>query len=199
MKRENKLIRAQKGFTFVELLVIMVIVAILSGIGIQFVLGTQENKAKLVNAKNFMGKDVPTAIFSYAANLGRSGLPSANDGSSTITDILVADGLEDTTEWGDIWSAVTAWAASDTQRIVLCYPLDGLGGVENRTKAGDDLFTYLSENTSWGVGDGTFTLVTTAGISGSNDADNPIGNERSGTTYCTANDFLVQYVLRDGR
>ena len=95
----------EKGFTFVELLIIMVIVAILSGIGIQFVLGTQENKAKLVNAKNFLGKDVPTAIFSYAANLGRTGLP----GSVTITPLLVADGLENTTEWGDTWRCINCY------------------------------------------------------------------------------------------
>ncbi len=192
MKRMNKLVNKQKGFTFVELLVIMVIVAILSSIGIQFVLGTQENKAKLVNAKNFLGKDVPTAIFSYATNLGRIGL----NGSVIITPELIADGLESTTEWGDAWSALTATVTSSTaQRVVLCYPLDGLGGVSNRIEAATDLSTYFDENTAWGAGDGTYTITsTTAGISGSS-ADN-IGDE-NGTIYCTSNDFLMQYVLRD--
>ncbi len=196
MKRMSKLINKQKGFTFVELLVIMVIVAILSGIGIQFVLGTQENKAKLVNAKNFLGKDVPTGIFSYASNLGRAGLPNTNGGSSTITKDLTDDGLEATTEWGDTWNAFTGFASADTQRVVLCYPLDGLGGTNNRQEAADDLTLYLNENTSWGEGDGTYTLVTTAGIQG--DVGDGIGNGSSATTYCSANDFLVQYVLRDG-
>ncbi len=147
--------QVQKGFTFVELLVIMVIIAIIGGIGIQFVLSTQEDKARLTNARTFFSKDFPNAVLSCMV---RKNEPAD---CTDVRDLLVED-LDPLTEWGDKWSVVIPAPAdadgvalgSDMsarvidRSIVLCYPMEEVA-IQDRQKLQQDIIEYMDDETSW--------------------------------------------------
>jgi Tfp pilus assembly protein FimT len=148
----NPVKQLQKGFTFVELLVIMVIIAIIGGIGIQFVLSTQEDKAKLTNARTFFAKDFPNAVMSCMVR--------KNEVTDCDLDEILAEDIDPMTEWGDKWGVVTP--ASDTgnikgatmtkrvasRSITICYPLEEVS-LEDRATIATDLIEYMDDETSW--------------------------------------------------
>jgi hypothetical protein len=147
----------QKGFTFVELLVIMVIIAIIGGIGIQFVLSTQEDKAKLTNARTFFSKDFPNAVMSCMVR--KNEVADCVDKAQ-----LLVDDIDPLTEWGDSWSVVVPDTADPdaellggeanmtarvAQRsIVLCYPMEEVA-IEDRQTIADDIIEFMDDETSW--------------------------------------------------
>jgi Tfp pilus assembly protein FimT len=203
-------LKKQKGFTFVELLVIMVIIAIIGGIGIQFVLSTQEDKAKLTNARTFLGKDIPTAIYSVMAREG--------DIEDVTKAKLMIENIKGISEWDENWTVTAATTAAGKERLVLCYPMETVG--ESTDSIGADLFEYLAEKTTWDD-EGVFAfLPATAGASGRTTnatatgpatglvgnvglKGNPggFGDEKPGTTYCEFKTggkagFVIQYELR---
>ncbi|MBW5290058.1 MAG: hypothetical protein Rsou_0509 [Candidatus Ruthia sp. Asou_11_S2] len=114
-------------------MVIIAIIAIIAIIGIQFVLSTQEDKAKLTNARTFFSKDFPNAVLSCMVrkNEVRDCVNKAQ---------LLRDDIEPLTGWSDSWSVVLpsaadldavnlGGAANMTARvaqrsIVLCYPME---------------------------------------------------------------------------
>jgi Tfp pilus assembly protein FimT len=150
----------QKGFTFVELLVIMVIIAIIGGIGIQFVLSTQEDKAKLTNARTFFAKDFPNAVLSCMVR--KNEVADCVDKAQ-----LLVDDIDPLTEWGDSWSVVVpttndpdglamSGAANMTARvaqrsIVLCYPTEEIA-IEDRQTIQNDIIEFIDDETSWTAG-----------------------------------------------
>lgn len=135
MKTINKKVQ-QKGFTFVELLIIMIVVAILSGIGIQFVLTVQEDKARLTNAKAFLIKDVPAAI--YSCILRREKIEECK------VDKLHVENIDEETEWGDDRWVVAGFVKNRgaTESISICYPLRNAG--TQAKEVGEGLRTYLN-------------------------------------------------------
>ena len=166
----------QKGFTFVELLIIMIVVAILSGIGIQFVLSTQEDKAKLTNAKSFLAKDVPTAIYSCILRLDTI--------ISCDATALINENIDTETEWGDTWTSA-ATATNGSESVTLCYILTQAGATK-ANEIGSSLVTYLSAETSWEDNGSSYTFLNNAAGSGI-------------FTDCgtTTDQFVVNYVTRN--
>lgn len=167
----------QKGFTFVELLIIMIVVAILSGIGIQFVLSTQEDKAKLTNAKSFLAKDMPTAI--YSCILRR------DDITTCVSTALIVENIDAQTEWGDAWNA-SGTVNAGTESLLLCYSLASAGATR-ADEIGESLTIYLTTQTSWGANSSTYSYFSGAGTTGSVFAG------------CNGTDdqFAIQYVTRN--
>lgn len=147
-------LKKQKGFTFVELLVIMVIIAIIGGIGIQFVLSTQEDKAKLTNARTFFGKDFPNAVMSC--------LVRKNEVTDCTKEELSREDLDMFTEWGDNWAVASPASSTNggtlkdantdvrtaSRSIVLCYPLEEVA-VDDRETIAKDIIEYMDDETSW--------------------------------------------------
>lgn len=140
----------QKGFTFVELLIIMIVVAILSGIGIQFVLSTQEDKAKLTNAKSFLAKDIPTAI--YSCILRRDDITTCD------ATALIAEDVDSQTEWGDIWTAFGSTDTAGLESVTLCYNLTSAGAIK-ADAVGAALADYLTAETSWDTNGSTYSYL----------------------------------------
>lgn len=184
--------KLQKGFTFVELLVIMVIIAIIGGIGIQFVLSTQEDKAKLTNARTFFAKDFPNAVMSCMVR--------KNEVTDCDLNTILAEDLDEFTEWGDKWGVVSpaSMTTGDTssiknatmtkrvrsRSITLCYPLEEVS-LEDRATIATDIIEYLDDETSWTAGgdntDGQGYAISGAIAKGS---DDKVGN--GGVLACRA-------------
>lgn len=166
----------QKGFTFVELLIIMIVIAILGGIGIQFVLSSQEDKAKLTNAKTFLVKDVPGAIYSCI-------LQKINILNCTKFDLL-RQNVDERTEWNEDWRVGTTTVASnDVESLVLCYPLGNVGS--KASDIADSLSVHLTQN-SWAENDSSFTFIPANS-----------GIQTGAFDGCTGLDYAVQYVTRN--
>lgn len=169
----------QKGFTFVELLVIMIVISILSGIGIKFVLSSQENKARLTNAKIFLGKDMPVAI--YSCLLRRDSL---SDCSSAAT--LSIENIDIKTEWDQTWvvGGVREYNSSSASlSIAVCYPIDNVGTDEEDRSVGDGLKVYL---------EGVNTAVETE-VEYSIAANGVVGGL---TTTCGVKSVITLYTIR---
>lgn len=167
----------QKGFTFVELLIIMIVVAILSGIGIQFVLSTQEDKAKLTNSKNFIAKDIPTAM--YSCILRTNSLNTCDE------DALIAENLDSLTEWGDTWTASQTTGA--TEALTVCYPLDKVGTRDESRAIGNSIGSYLSAETTWFDNGSTYTFL---GTGVATVTVSPFAG-------CADDNFAIQFVTRN--
>jgi prepilin-type N-terminal cleavage/methylation domain-containing protein len=205
----------QKGFTFVELLVIMVIIAIIGGIGIQFVLSTQEDKAKLTNARTFLGKDIPTALYSVMAREG--------DVADVTKAKLLIENVKGITEWDEDWELYVGTTSAGKERVIICYPMATVG--ESSDSVGADLFEYLEEKTTWDD-EGIFaympelagtagrttdatstgaanTLVASSGIGKARNANQKGVGDGVTTDYCKTEfntggkrGFMIQYDLR---
>ena len=172
-----KQVKQEKGFTFVELLIIMIVVAILSGLGIQFVLSTQEDKAKITNAKMFFIKDFPSAIYGC---LFRELDILACDKTN-----LLIDNIDSDTEWGEGWRVGTSTITpSGVESVVLCYPLVEAGS-SNGESIANALSIYLTSQNFVDHGS-SFTFVPSGA-----------GVQTGIFDGCTGSDYAVQYVTRN--
>lgn len=100
LKKMRKLLKQQEGFTLVELMIVVVILGILAGIGVQQYSAVQERAQKGVDKAN--RKMIENAIQLYRL--------SNNDGDPEDISDLVGYGIEAgmTDPWGEPYSLDTS-------------------------------------------------------------------------------------------
>lgn len=128
--------RNNKGFTLVELLVVMVILGILSTIAVQ-TLGSQTDKARLAQIKSDM-KTMTNAVEIYKAEMGKYPDASAND--TRLAQLLSSDTGSDSTTVGPWLKAVPSAPYSAT------YGVDADGDVVITTSGTASDISALTES-----------------------------------------------------
>lgn len=140
----------QKGFTFVELLIIMIVVAILSGFGVSFAIGIQQEKAEITNVKHFFNIQIPSAI--VACRLRINDVNQCTTGELLNSDAggVPAENIDPFTEWaerspinGDFWRVVGFAHTANKTSMIICYPLEDAGSITTQTRIGDALVSFL--------------------------------------------------------
>lgn len=180
------------GFTFVELLIIMILVGILSGIGVQYKLSTQEDKGKLVKARTFLINSLPMAVASCSLKQIGSELADLNTGDTNGTcndeSHLIAEGIDSKTPWGEEWlGGAIRESAGTTLTFHICYPLEAVGN--NAADIGESLRSYLGDK--WGDTSNTATFH----ASGPPKTSVNTGNVTLGAARCAQTDvLLVEYI-----
>lgn len=148
LSRVRRFSRNQKGFTLVELLVVVAIIAILAAVLMPRLLG-YTNQARVSRAQSDLAS-MRSIVEAWAANEGQGYYPAAdNTADGGIAKVLQAkgvkwgsaDGIKD--PWGTPYQYQTALDANNTADqhylIVSCGP--------NKTR-GDDDDIYCSDNAS---------------------------------------------------
>ena len=99
LKKLRKMLKKQEGFTLVELMIVVVILGILAGIGVQQYNKIQGKAERSVNQANL--RMIESAVRMYQMLEGEDPIPEAGDG--TVWDKLEGYGLDakPTSPWSD--------------------------------------------------------------------------------------------------
>ena len=125
----RNLYKKEKGFTLVELMVVIIILAVLTGIAIPSYMALR-NRAR-VSATRSEIANIGTAIELYMAD-NESYPPASGDGS--YPDILETDGYMSDVPDNDAWGNAFTYARSDATNYTLTS-----GGPDGDTTTGDDI------------------------------------------------------------
>jgi len=130
VKPQKKMNKGQAGFTMLEMMIVMAVIAALIGIGVSLY-DKQVTKAKITDASAFVERGFLIAITGCQMKY-RSYTKSGDEcshASGVLTSKLAVEGLDVLTPWDTNWSStVTSGGA-----VVITYPL----GTGNDDAAGD--------------------------------------------------------------